>query len=318
MHAHTQPPPMLDPVHPAQMFPKHSSSPPFPPLPRPTPQPLPHPGPFLSPSLSSLTTRTSSPPATSPLSCGASLHTPLIPYLAHQPSLASPHTCLLPQGIIAVGGDGIFQEIVKGLVALRAAGAAAATVATGAGPVSAAAAAASAAPAAVAAAAATRGLRLGHIPGGSTDAAAFSMHNTRSAEAAALHIALGDRLRLDVGRLTCGDGGHRPFVCQVWKHLCVGGGTRPHRAGRPAAAGRGPADVRRWWAPPICVPGVETLVWGGAPVHIALGDRLRLDVCWLTCDDGGHSWQSIHGGDEAEAVKDSGRRGGVDVWRNVS
>ena len=36
-------------------------------------------------------------------------------------------------------------------------------------------------------------LRLGHIPAGSTDAVAFSLHGERSAVTAALHVALGDR-----------------------------------------------------------------------------------------------------------------------------
>ena len=42
-------------------------------------------------------------------------------------------------------------------------------------------------------AAAAAQLRLGHIPGGSTDAVAYSLNGTRSAVAAALHVALGDR-----------------------------------------------------------------------------------------------------------------------------
>lgn len=40
---------------------------------------------------------------------------------------------------------------------------------------------------------AARNLRLGHIPAGSTDAVAFSIHGTRDTLTAALHIALGDR-----------------------------------------------------------------------------------------------------------------------------
>lgn len=67
-----------------------------------------------------------------------------------------------------VGGDGLFQEVLDGVGALRCS-----------------------ADAQRAAAAAQ--LRLGHIPGGSTDAAAYSMHGTRSAACAALHAALGDR-----------------------------------------------------------------------------------------------------------------------------
>ena len=36
-------------------------------------------------------------------------------------------------------------------------------------------------------------LRLGHIPAGSTDAVAYSIHGTRDSLTAALHIVLGDR-----------------------------------------------------------------------------------------------------------------------------
>lgn len=72
-----------------------------------------------------------------------------------------------PQGIVGVGGDGLFQELLRGLVAQRGRGGAAADAA--------------------------RRLRLGHIPAGSTDALACSLHGTRCAATAALHIALGDR-----------------------------------------------------------------------------------------------------------------------------
>ena len=70
--------------------------------------------------------------------------------------------------VVQVGGDGLFQEVLDGVAALRCG-----------------------VDAQRAAAAAQ--LRLGHIPGGSTDAAAYSMHGTRSAACAALHAALGDR-----------------------------------------------------------------------------------------------------------------------------
>lgn len=66
-----------------------------------------------------------------------------------------------------VGGDGLFQEIMNGLLDLRAQGGAMAAVAAG--------------------------MRLGHIPAGSTDAVAYSINGTRSQLTAALHIALGDR-----------------------------------------------------------------------------------------------------------------------------
>ena len=81
------------------------------------------------------------------------------------------------QGLVAVGGDGLFQELVMGLLKLR-------------GPTSAAAAAGGAAAAATlsiggsaaggggggraAAALALQRMRIGHIPGGSTDAVAFT------------------------------------------------------------------------------------------------------------------------------------------------
>ena len=52
------------------------------------------------------------------------------------------------QGIVAIGGDGVFQECIMGLIAARARGGAHA-------------------------AAAAR-IRVGHIPGGSTDAVAYS------------------------------------------------------------------------------------------------------------------------------------------------
>ena len=66
-----------------------------------------------------------------------------------------------------VGGDGLFQEIMNGLLDLRAQG----------GDMAGAAAC----------------MRLGHIPAGSTDAVAYSINGTRSQLTAALHIALGDR-----------------------------------------------------------------------------------------------------------------------------
>ncbi len=93
------------------------------------------------------------------------------------------------QGIVAVGGDGLFQEVVVGVMNLRAAGG-------------------------DAAAAALR-TRIGHIPAGSTDAVAYTLHGTRSVQTAALHIAVGDRMALDVMRVDSADGQHRFSVCQV-------------------------------------------------------------------------------------------------------
>jgi ceramide kinase len=66
-----------------------------------------------------------------------------------------------------VGGDGVFQEILNGILAVRGAGGFAGELAAH--------------------------MRLGHIPAGSTDAVACSLNGTRCPATAALHIALGDR-----------------------------------------------------------------------------------------------------------------------------
>ncbi|KAK9866560.1 hypothetical protein WJX84_009195 [Apatococcus fuscideae] len=79
-------------------------------------------------------------------------------------------------GIIAVGGDGLFQELLNGLLAVRSNQQDARSVAA-------------------------KRLRLGHVPAGSTDAVAYSINGTRSAFTAAAHIALGDRMGLDVMRV---------------------------------------------------------------------------------------------------------------------
>ena len=73
-----------------------------------------------------------------------------------------------------VGGDGLFQEMLNGLLSLRAK----AVLAGGDGE---------------ATAAFAARLRLGHVPAGSTDAVAFSLNGTRSELSATLHIAIGDR-----------------------------------------------------------------------------------------------------------------------------
>jgi len=91
-------------------------------------------------------------------------------------------------GVVAVGGDGLFQEVLNAVLTLRAAGG-------------------------DKAAAAGR-LRLGHIPAGSTDAVAYSLNGTRSQATAALHIALGDRAHMDVMRVDTG-AGERRFCCCV-------------------------------------------------------------------------------------------------------
>ena len=71
-----------------------------------------------------------------------------------------------------VGGDGLFQEVLNGVMAVRCCEDTTRAAAAG-------------------------QLRLGHIPGGSTDAVAYSLNGTRSAVAAALHVALGDRCCAD-------------------------------------------------------------------------------------------------------------------------
>jgi ceramide kinase len=48
-------------------------------------------------------------------------------------------------------------------------------------------------------------LRIGHIPAGSTDAAACTLNGTRSAFTAAMHVALGDACPLDVLRVDMGE-----------------------------------------------------------------------------------------------------------------
>jgi hypothetical protein len=87
--------------------------------------------------------------------------------LLHGARALGPPASRLPTRARQVGGDGLFQEVLNGALAVRRAGGAAG--------------------------AAAERLRLGHIPAGSTDAVACSLHGTRSAATAALHIALGDR-----------------------------------------------------------------------------------------------------------------------------
>eukprot|EP00798_Chlamydomonas_sp_ICE-L_P020658 gene20658-27444_t len=95
------------------------------------------------------------------------------------------------QGIIAIGGDGLFQEILTGLMKHRLKWGSAVN-------------------------SPSHTIRLGHIPGGSTDACAYSLHGTRSVEVAVMHILLGDRLSLDVSSVCApGDPDVKYFVCQA-------------------------------------------------------------------------------------------------------
>jgi len=94
----------------------------------------------------------------------------------------------LVDGFVVVGGDGLFGEVLNGILSVRAEG----------GP---------------RAAAAAR-LRLGHIPAGSTDALAWTINGTRKPAAAALHVVLGDRTPIDCMRIDVP--GHPPsFSCCI-------------------------------------------------------------------------------------------------------
>lgn len=66
---------------------------------------------------------------------------------------------------LQVGGDGLFKEVIEGVLAVRSRQGAEARAA--------------------------ENLRLAQIPAGSTDAVAWTLNATRSAEAATLHVALG-------------------------------------------------------------------------------------------------------------------------------
>lgn len=83
-----------------------------------------------------------------------------------------------------VGGDGLFQEVLNGLLSVRGTGGEVGQLAAH--------------------------LRLGHIPAGSTDAVAFSLNGTRSQATAALHIALGDRHVASDFTLSFG-----PMLCRI-------------------------------------------------------------------------------------------------------
>lgn len=83
-------------------------------------------------------------------------------------------------GIVAVGGDGLFHEIVNALLEIRSRQGDSSHVASK--------------------------IRVGHIPAGSTDAVACTLNGTRSAFTAAMHVALGDGVPLDVLRIDSEEG----------------------------------------------------------------------------------------------------------------
>jgi hypothetical protein len=75
-------------------------------------------------------------------------------------------------GIVAIGGDGLFQECLRGLLALRTRGGKWRDKA--------------------------RSIRIAQVPAGSTDAVACTINGCRSSVTAAMHIVVGDRSKLDV------------------------------------------------------------------------------------------------------------------------
>lgn len=120
-------------------------------------------------------------------------------------------------GIVAVGGDGLFHEIVNGLIALRSKGVISTNFSSPFesmkpvkdslvnGP-----AITTPPPPSdsfdIKKAKIAASLRVGHIPAGSTDAVACTLNGTRSAYSAAMRIALGDGVPLDVVRIDAANG----------------------------------------------------------------------------------------------------------------
>lgn len=98
-------------------------------------------------------------------------------------------------GIVAVGGDGLFQECLRGLLTLRTRGAAWRTKASM--------------------------IRIAQVPAGSTDAVACTINGCRSAVTAALHIVLGDRAKLDVLEVRTREGQCR-YACSTASYGFIG------------------------------------------------------------------------------------------------
>jgi len=101
-------------------------------------------------------------------------------------------------GIVAVGGDGLFHEIVNALLQMRDL--------NGSSARSQAVAKDNDNDQAQQRASAVSLIRVGHIPAGSTDAVACTLNGTRSAFSAAMRIALGDGVPLDVLRIDASNG----------------------------------------------------------------------------------------------------------------
>jgi diacylglycerol kinase family enzyme len=151
-------------------------------------------------------------------------------------------------GVVAVGGDGLFHEIVNGLLSLRSMAVKRSTTEAGGDTISGLLAqlttssnisGSSTLEQNLAAATTTTtnsnntnntkditleiakkaaissNLRVGHIPAGSTDAVACTLNGTRNAFSAAMRIALGDKVPLDVLRIDAADGTTEFATCMA-------------------------------------------------------------------------------------------------------
>lgn len=98
-------------------------------------------------------------------------------------------------GIVAIGGDGLFQECLRGVLALRAKGGEWMAKA--------------------------RDIRLAQIPAGSTDAVACTVNGSRLPVTAALHVVLGDRSPLDVLEVRTAEGELR-YACSTASYGFIG------------------------------------------------------------------------------------------------
>ena len=98
-------------------------------------------------------------------------------------------------GIVSVGGDGLFQECLRGLLSLRIRGR-------------------EWTPHALA-------MRIGQIPAGSTDTISCTAHGVRSAVSSALHVIVGDRMRMDVLEVRSREGECR-YSCSTTSYGFIG------------------------------------------------------------------------------------------------
>ena len=98
-------------------------------------------------------------------------------------------------GIVAIGGDGLFQECLRGVLALRARGDQWRAKA--------------------------KSIRIAQLPAGSTDAVACTINGCRSAVTAALHVVVGDRALLDVLEVRTQEGQCR-YACSAAAYGFIG------------------------------------------------------------------------------------------------